>query len=150
MATARRVPVAGTRANLQWGCELGVSEFDGGAIRVLLADDDDSYAASLRALIEQQPELNVVGIAHDGLEALRLTDDLDPDAVVVDLHMPQLDGVEAVARLRHDHPSLCLIALTGDEDADLHRAASDAGADGVLVKGEMIDALFTRLRSIRG
>ena len=117
------------------------------AIRVLLADDDGGYAASLERLIEEQPELTVVGVARDGQEAIRLAGQLRPDAVVVDLHMPRVDGVEAVARLRQEHPRLCLIALTGDPDVALHRAATDAGADGVLVKGQMIDALVERLRT---
>jgi DNA-binding NarL/FixJ family response regulator len=117
------------------------------AIRVLLADDDGGYAASLQQLIEEQPELTVVGVARDGQEAIKLAGRLSPDAVVVDLHMPRVDGVEAVARLRREHPRLCLIALTGDPDVALHQAATDAGADGVLVKGEMIDALVERLHA---
>lgn len=118
-------------------------------IRVLLADDDADYAASLGRLIEEQPELTVVGVAHDGLEAVRLAGELDPDAVVVDLHMPRLDGVSAVEQLRRSHPHLCLIAVTGDHDERLHEAATSAGADGVLVKGEIIAALVDRLRSGR-
>jgi DNA-binding NarL/FixJ family response regulator len=96
-------------------------------------------------LIDRQPELEVVGEAHNGLEAIDLTDDLDPDAVVIDLHMPLLDGVTAVARLRHDHPNLCLIVLTGDADTQLHDAASEAGADAVLEKSELAHALIDRL-----
>jgi len=118
-------------------------------IRVLLADDDESYVASLQHLIEQQPELTVVGVAHDGEAAIRLTGSLAPDAVVVDLHMPRLDGVTAVRHLRQDYPALCLIALTGDHNLGLHQAAAEAGADAVLVKGEMIDALFDRLTAGR-
>ena len=119
------------------------------AIRVLLADDDEDYAASLGRLIDEQPELTVVGVAHDGLETVRLAEELEPDAVVVDLHMPLLDGVTAVARLRHDHPSLCLIVRTGDSDAALHRAAAAAGADAVLEKHEMARALVDRLAGVR-
>jgi DNA-binding NarL/FixJ family response regulator len=119
------------------------------SIRVLLADDDERYASALGRLIEQQPELTVVGIAHDGDEAVRLAAGLDPDAVVVDLHMPRVNGVTAVSDLRRAHPRLCLIALTGDPDLRLHEAASEAGADAVLVKGEMIDALVERLSSAR-
>src|SRR4051794_39261851 len=96
-------------------------------IRVLLADDDSAFVESLRPLIEQQPELTVVGAAADGLAAIELTETLDPDAVVIDLHMPLLDGVSAVARLRSDHPNLCLIALTGDPSRALHRAVREAG-----------------------
>ena len=77
---------------------------------------------SLRELIEGQRELSVVGTATNGLTAIELVDELAPDAAVLDLHMPLLDGVSTVARLRRDHPSLCLIALTGDEAPALHRA----------------------------
>ncbi|HEY6961136.1 MAG TPA: response regulator transcription factor [Gaiellaceae bacterium] len=116
-----------------------------GPIKVLLADDDVLFLESIQALIDRQPELSVVATAKNGLEALELTDALHPDAVVVDLHMPLLDGVSVLARLRHDHPHLCLIVLTGDPDPALHRAATDAGADGVLEKHEMARALVDRL-----
>jgi two-component system, NarL family, response regulator LiaR len=118
-------------------------------VQVLLADDDGSFVESLRPLIEQQPELTVVGAAHDGLAAIELADDLDPDAVVIDLHMPLLDGVSAVARLRRDHPHLCLIALTGDDAPELHQAVSDAGADAVLLKADLVETLVERLSALR-
>lgn len=119
-------------------------------IKVLLADDDALFLESLRALIDGQPELTVVAAAENGLEAIELADQLEPDAVVVDLHMPLLDGVTAVARLRRDHPHLCLIVLTGDADGTLHRAAHEAGADAVLQKHEMARALVGRLAGARG
>jgi DNA-binding NarL/FixJ family response regulator len=122
---------------------------DNAHIRVLLADDDEGYLESLRILIDGQPELTVVGLARDGLEAVALAGSLDPDAAVIDLHMPQLDGAGAISQLRRNHPSLCLIALTGDPDPILHQEVSDAGADGVLLKGEMISALFDRLNAMR-
>jgi two-component system chemotaxis response regulator CheB len=118
-------------------------------IRVLLADDDRPFLDALTPLIERQPELAVVGQAHDGLAAIELADDLAPDAVVIDLHMPRLDGVSAVARLRRDHPSMCVIALTGDEAPALHRAVTEAGADAVLVKDEFVDVLVDRLAAAR-
>src|SRR5881394_1074550 len=122
---------------------------ENGHIRVLIADDDGSFRSALQKLIDQQPELAVVAAARDGLEAIELAENLSPDAVVIDLHMPLLDGVTAAARLRHDHPNLCLIALTGDEAPALHRAARDAGADDVLLKGELLEALLERLTSAR-
>jgi DNA-binding NarL/FixJ family response regulator len=118
-------------------------------IRVLIADDDRAFLDSLRDLIDRQPELAVVGAAMDGLEAIELADDLDPDAVVIDLHMPLLDGVSAAARLRRDHPNLCLIALTGDEAPALHRAVREAGADEVLLKSTLVEGLLERLATAR-
>ena len=120
-----------------------------GSIRVLLADDDEIFLASLTELIAHQRELAVVGTATDGLAAIELVDELAPDAAVLDLHMPLLDGVSTVARLRRDHPSLCLIALTGDDAPALHRAARESGADDVLLKTELVDALVERLREGR-
>jgi DNA-binding NarL/FixJ family response regulator len=118
-------------------------------IRVLIADDDVGFRHSLQELIDRQPELNVIGEAGDGLEAIELADRLGPDAVVLDLHMPLLDGVTAAARLRRDHPSLCLIALTGDDAPALHRADRDAGADEVLLKDELLEGLLDRLATAR-
>jgi DNA-binding NarL/FixJ family response regulator len=118
-------------------------------IRVLVADDDPSFRSSVCDLIERQPGLDVVATAADGLRAIELADDLDPDAVVIDVHMPLLDGVSAAARLRHDHPNLCLIALTGDQEPALHNAMLEAGADEVLLKNELLDALVERLKTLR-
>jgi len=118
-------------------------------VRVLLADDDRDFLESLRPLIENQPMLTVAGTAANGLDAIELADALDPDAVVIDLHMPVVDGVTAVARLRKDHPNLCLIALTGDAATELHDAVTEAGADAVLMKGDLVDSLVQRLRAVR-
>ena len=115
------------------------------SIGVLLADDDRRFVDALHALVDEQPALRVVGAATDGLEALELVDQLEPDAVVLDLHMPRLDGISAAARLRRDHPNLCLIALTADDEPTLHRAANEAGVDAVLVKEEFVGTLVDRL-----
>ena len=122
---------------------------EGTDIRVLIADDDGAFLSSLRGLIDRQPELAVVGTALDGLEAIELADRLDPDAVVLDLHMPLLDGVTTVARLRRDHPHLCLIALTGDDAPALHQAVKEYGADDVLLKTQLVDGLVERLTAAR-
>jgi DNA-binding NarL/FixJ family response regulator len=119
------------------------------SIRVLVADDDRPFLNSLRELVDRQPELEVVATAVDGLQAIELAEDLEPDAVALDLHMPLLDGVSTAARLRRDHPSICLIALTGDAAPALHNAVREAGADEVLLKNEILDALVERLTSAR-
>ncbi len=118
-------------------------------IRVLIADDDGAFLEALQGLIDGQPELAVVGTALDGLQAIELAEELDPDAVLLDLHMPLLDGVSAATRLRRDHPNICLIALTGDEAPALHRAVREAGADEVLLKSELVDGLLDRLSAAR-
>jgi DNA-binding NarL/FixJ family response regulator len=122
---------------------------DEARIRVLIADDDGAFLRSLQELIDRQPELVVIGAAENGLKAIELADEFGPDAVVLDLHMPLLDGVSAAARLRRDHPSVCLIALTGDEAPALHRAVREAGADDVLLKNELVEGLLERLAKVR-
>ncbi len=117
-----------------------------GQIRVLLVDDDVPFLASLAELVDSQPELHVAGAVSDGIAALERVEEEEPDAVVIDLHMPLLDGVSTVARLRRDRPNLCLIAITGDEAPALRRAAKEAGADDVLLKQELVEALISRLR----
>ena len=126
-----------------------VTDGSEGTIRVLLADDDEGFLASLEELIEQQQKLAVVGTATNGLDAIELVDQLEPDAAVLDLHMPLLDGVSTVARLRRDHPHLCLLALTGDEAPALHRAVKESGADDVLLKTELVEGLVERLTAAR-
>ena len=121
----------------------------GSPIRVLIADDERAFRDALRPLIEHQPELTVVAEAGDGLAAIELVDELEPDAVVIDLHMPLVDGVTAVARMRKDHPALCLIALTGDPAPELHQAVRNAGADAVLLKGDLVETLFERLAAVK-
>jgi two-component system response regulator DesR len=128
---------------------LGAVAGPSGPIRVLIAEDDDAYRQSLRELVERQPELSVVAEARNGLGAIELADELDIDAAVVDLHMPLVDGVAAVARLRRDHPTLCLIAITGDRNSQLLRAVEEAGADAVLLKHELVETLIERLRHVR-
>jgi CheY-like chemotaxis protein len=120
-----------------------------GGIRVVLADDDATFVEALTMLVEGQGGLKVVGRAGNGLEALELVEELGPDAVVIDLHMPLLDGVTTIARLRHDQPSLCLIALTGDTDPELHEAVREAGADAVLLKTTFLQSLLDRLAEVR-
>jgi DNA-binding NarL/FixJ family response regulator len=120
-------------------------------VNVVLVDDDRQFMEGLRTIVEQQPELFVVGVAENGLQAIELVDELTPAAVVIDLHMPLLDGVSAVARMRNDHPSLRLIALTGDGTSELHQAVADAGADAVLLKHDIFDELGDRIAAaLRG
>jgi DNA-binding NarL/FixJ family response regulator len=150
IATGRGVSCTPTEARLALPSMSKLAEDPAETqIRVLIADDDRAFLNSLRDLIDRQPELAVVGAAMDGLEAIELADDLDPDAVVIDLHMPLLDGVSAAARLRRDHPNLCLIALTGDEAPALHRAVREAGADEVLLKNQLVEGLVERLATAR-
>ena len=105
----------------------GAAQAKQDVIRIVLADDDEGFLESLRALVEEHPSLSVEATATDGVRATELVQELDPDALVIDLHMPRLDGVAAIAQLRAEYPTLCVIALTGDESREIHQAVAEAG-----------------------
>jgi DNA-binding NarL/FixJ family response regulator len=123
----------------------GAAQPEQSVIRIVLADDDEGFLASLRELIQQHPSLLVEATATDGVQATELVQKLQPDALVIDLHMPRLDGVAAIAELRADHPTLCVIALTGDESREIHEAVAEAGGDAVMLKSELVENLAERL-----
>jgi DNA-binding NarL/FixJ family response regulator len=111
------------------------------AVRVLIVDDQALFREALTALLEVQPEIEVVGEAGNGEQAVRLAADLRPDVVLMDLRMPVLDGIAATTRLRLEQPEVRVLALTTfDDDEDVF-AALRAGAVGYLLK----DVSSTRL-----
>lgn len=103
-------------------------------IRVLVADDQPLYLETLELLLGIEDRIEIVGRAADGLEAVDLALSLHPDVVLMDVHMPRCDGVEAVRRLRVDRPALPIVMLSSSTAAeDLERARA-AGASSYLTK----------------
>ena len=114
-------------------------------VRVLLVDDQALFREALATLLEVRPEIEVVGEAGDGATALDRVAGLRPDVVLMDLHMPVLDGVAATRRLRVEHPEVRVLALTTfDDDEDVF-AALRAGAVGYLLKDVSGDRLVEAL-----
>jgi DNA-binding NarL/FixJ family response regulator len=108
---------------------------------VLLVDDQGLFREALAMLLGVRPEVEVVGEAADGAEALDRVADLAPDVVLMDLHMPVLDGIGATRRLRVERPGVQVLALTTfDDDEDVF-AALRAGAVGYLLKDVPSDRL---------
>lgn len=120
----------------------------GGSIRVVIADDHAVVRAGLTALLEAQPDVEVVGEAADGDEACRMVDALAPDVVVMDLTMPGVGGIEATKRIRERGPAPRVLVLTMHDDPGFVRAAIDAGASGYLVKRAAGDELTTAVRRV--
>ncbi|MGY1804845.1 response regulator [Blastococcus sp. SYSU D00922] len=110
-------------------------------VRVLLVDDQALFREALATLLEVRPEIEVVGEASNGAEAIDRAVTLRPDVVLMDLHMPVLDGIAAARRLRVEQPHVRVLALTTfDDDEDVF-AALRAGAVGYLLKDVTSDRL---------
>jgi DNA-binding NarL/FixJ family response regulator len=105
------------------------------SLRVLVVDDHEEFRHSLESLLGAMDAVEVVGRAGDGRRAVELALDLQPDVVVMDLHMPHLNGVEATARIVQSSPHIAVLVLTMMEDDDSVFAAVRAGARGSLLKG---------------
>ena len=115
-------------------------------IRVLLVDDQDLYREGLCTLLSVQPDLEVVGEASNGQEALRLAITLCPDIVLMDLRMPVMDGAMATRQLLSQLPACRVIMLTTFDDEDLRAQGLDAGAVAYLLKDTSLDELVTAIR----
>ncbi len=116
-------------------------------VRVVVADDHPVVRDGLVALLGTQPDIDVVGSAADGLEAVERVAALAPDVVVMDLRMPRLDGVGATARITASHPGVRVLVLTTyDTDADIVRAV-EAGATGYLLKDAPLATLADAVRA---
>jgi DNA-binding NarL/FixJ family response regulator len=118
------------------------------AIRILIADDHPVVRDGLAAMLSTQPDFEVVATAANGLEAVRLAAELRPDVVLLDLEMPELDGVEALARLRAASPAVRALVFTAFDTDERILSAVRAGAQGYLLKGAPRDELFRAIRVV--
>ncbi|MFE7587762.1 response regulator [Kitasatospora sp. NPDC001119] len=117
-------------------------------IRVVLADDQPLVRAALQMVITDAPDLEVVGEAGDGAEAVELTAALDPDVVVMDIRMPGMDGIEATRRITAGPGRAQIVVLTTFDDDDYVYAALRAGASGFLVKDMALDEILAAVRVV--
>jgi DNA-binding NarL/FixJ family response regulator len=104
-------------------------------IRILIVDDHPLVRSGLRALLASEPATSVVGEAADGAEAISQALELEPDVILMDLHMTQTNGIEATRQILRAQPRIGVLALTMLEDDDTVFAAMRAGARGYLLKG---------------
>jgi two-component system, NarL family, response regulator LiaR len=117
------------------------------AIRVLITDDHAVVRQGLRMFLTLDPEIEVIGEASDGKQAIRMAHDLNPDIVLMDLLMPVMDGIEAIAVLRHELPDIEVIALTSVLEDSSVVGAIRAGAIGYLLKDTEADDLIRSIKA---
>jgi DNA-binding NarL/FixJ family response regulator len=116
-------------------------------IRLLISDDHPVVRAGLRGMLSAEPDFEVVGEATNGAEAVALTGELRPDIVLMDLRMPEVDGVTAISQIKEEYPETQVLVLTTYEsDADILRAI-ETGATGYLLKDAPREELFAAIRT---
>jgi DNA-binding NarL/FixJ family response regulator len=118
-----------------------MEEFSGEGLesvpRVLLVDDDPFFVEALWTLLAPDERIKIMGSAGDGAEALALTEELRPDVVLMDIHMPVMDGLEATRRIRASFPGTRVVFLTSSSSKEIAEEAFLAGADGFLTKDSL-------------
>lgn len=118
-------------------------------VRVVLADDHAILRQSLRMLLGARPEIDIVGEANDGREAIALCERLKPDIVLMDVSMPEMNGIEATRQLKRSCPATRVIVLSAYGDQDQLREALRAGALGYVIKRSDIEELTMAIQMVR-
>ena len=119
---------------------------DNAKARLLLADDHAIMRMAIRAILDKDPSLEVVGEAEDGLRALQLCRELRPDLVLMDVSMPVMDGMEATKKIKAEFPLTSVLVLTAHAEQALMMRALKAGAAGYVLKGDSPGDLLGSVR----
>jgi NarL family two-component system response regulator LiaR len=117
------------------------------AIRVMLVDDHNVVRSGLATFLKAYKDLELVGEANNGLEAVHLCHQKKPDVILMDLMMPEMDGISATETILADHPDIKIIAMTSFEDKELVHGVLEAGAISYLLKNVTADELVKAIRN---
>jgi DNA-binding NarL/FixJ family response regulator len=118
-----------------------------GTYRVVVADDHALFREGLKRVLEEDPDVEIVGEANDGMELLALLPQLTPDLILLDISMPNLRGIEALPEIKRMHPHAKILILTMHREYLYETIA--AGADGYFLKSETDTVLFTAMEKVR-
>lgn len=118
-------------------------------IRILIADDHAVLREGMRQLLEHESDMEIVGEADDGEEAVKMAEELKPDVALMDIVMPKLSGVEATKLIKKVSPSTCILILTAYSDIRYILGLLESGASGYLLKSARSDEIVGAIRSVR-
>ena len=119
------------------------------ALRILIADDHAVARRGLRELFSEQPALQVVGEAANGVEAISQARTLQPDVIVMDVSMGQMNGIEAAKEIHRTLPHIRIVGLSTHDDENTERSMREAGAEAYFAKNEGTDRMLDFLLSLR-
>lgn len=119
-----------------------------GKNKIVIAEDHTILREGLRAILTLDNDLDVVGEASDGLEAIKLVADYSPDLILIDLSMPKMSGLAAIVEIKKRYPETKVLTLTVHKDEDYILSALQAGADGYLLKDDSRDELSVAIKSV--
>jgi len=117
-------------------------------VRLLIVDDHALVRQGLRGILEREPDIEVVGEAHNGREAVDLCRALGPNLILMDVRMPEMDGLEATRIIKHERPEVGVLMVTMHDNHDYMREATKAGAAGYVLKDAHRDELIGAVRRV--
>jgi DNA-binding NarL/FixJ family response regulator len=117
-------------------------------ITILIVDDHTLLRDGIRAILEEQPDITVVGQAEDGREAVRLASQLRPNVVLMDIAMPLLNGLEATRQIKREHPEINVLILTMYDHEEYFRQVLEVGASGYIIKRAAASELVAAIRAV--
>ena len=117
-------------------------------IKILIVDDLEHVRQGLRTILELTGGFHVVGEASSGLEAIQQVDQLQPEVVLMDLAMPQIDGLEATQRIKAEHPNTGVVMITIHDNEESREQAMTAGVDAFLAKGANTETLVQTIQEV--
>lgn len=126
----------------------GTPRAPGGKIRLLIVDDHAPYRKGLRSMFELEPDIEVVGEAQGGLEAIEKVEALQPDVALMDIDMQGMDGIQATRKLTDVYPGILIITLTMFKDEEHLREARRAGSSAYVLKDAGSEALLRTIRDV--